>query len=157
MIRRFTSAVAGPVERGEEFGSHHADQIASTVDVYRRVFGMASDLDSLGEAALGRIGEFAPDLAEEIRGMAGGAGVPASHLAAVNARTEILAIAARATGSGPPSECSTVVCLGDDEAEPVAMQTWDWYPELADNWLEWTITHPDGRRVVTVTEYAVVG
>jgi len=157
MIRQFTSAAASPAERGEEFGSRHAAQIASTVDVYRRVFGIVGDLDSLGEVALDRIREFAPDLAEEIRGMAGGAGVPVSHLAAVNARTEILAIAARATGTGPPSECSTVVCLGDDEAEPVAMQTWDWYPELADNWLEWTITHPDGRRVVTVTEYGIVG
>jgi isopenicillin-N N-acyltransferase-like protein len=159
MIRRFTSAVAGPAERGEEFGSRHATQIASTVDTYRRVFstGGASDIDALGEAALGRIEEFAPDLAEEIRGIAGGAGVPASHLGAVNARTEILAIAARSIGTAPPSECSAVVCLGDDGAEPVAMQTWDWYPELADNWLEWTITHPDGRRVVTVTEYGIVG
>ena len=157
MIRRFTSTVAGPAARGEEFGAHHATEVASTVDTYRRVLAPAGPIDALGAAALARIEEFAPDLAAEVRGIAGGAGVPASHLAAVNARTEILAIAARATGTVGPSECSVVVSLGDDDAEPVAVQTWDWYPELADNWLEWTIPHPDGRRVVTVTEHGIVG
>ena len=157
MIRRFTSTVAGPAERGEEFGSVHAAEVGATVDAYRRVFASAGDLDALGEAALRRVEEFSPGLAQEVHGIAGGAGVPVSHLAAVNARTEILAIAARAAGTPQPSECSTVVSLGEDEAEPVAVQTWDWYPELADNWLEWTIPHPDGRRVVTVTEYGIVG
>lgn len=159
MIRRFTSTATEPAARGEEFGSHHATQIAATVDVYRRAFasGGPVDVDALGAAALHRIAEFSPDLAEEVRGIAGGAGVPVTHLAAVNARTEILAMAARTAGTPAPSECSTVVSLGDDEAEPVAVQTWDWYPELADNWLEWTIPGPDGRRVVTVTECGIVG
>jgi len=157
VIRRFTSTVAGPAARGEEFGAHHATEVASTVDAYRRVLAPAGPIDVLGTAALNRIEEFSPALAEEVRGIAGGAGVPASHLAAVNARTEILAIAARSMGTAAPSECSAVVCLGDDDDEPVAAQTWDWYPELADNWLEWTIPHPDGRRVVTVTEHGIVG
>jgi isopenicillin-N N-acyltransferase-like protein len=159
VIRRFTSTVAGPAERGEEFGSRYAAEVAATVHVYRRVFASAGpvDLDALGTAALRRIEEFAPGLAEEVRGIARGAGVPVSHLAAVNARTEVLAMVARAAGTAGPSECSTVVSLGDDEAEPVAVQTWDWYPELAGNWLEWTIPHPDGRRVVTVTEAGIVG
>jgi isopenicillin-N N-acyltransferase-like protein len=157
VIRRFTSSEVGPVERGEEFGSAHADRIKSTVDTYRRILAPAGPVDEMGADALRRIQEFSADLAAEIRGMAGGAGVPANLLAAVNARTEILAIAGRATGMAPPSECSAVVSLGEDEAEPVAVQTWDWYPELADDWLEWTIPHPDGRRVVTVTEYGIVG
>ncbi len=37
------------------------------------------------------------------------------------------------------------------------MQNWDWYAAMADNWLQWTIPHPDGRMVTTVTEYGVVG
>jgi isopenicillin-N N-acyltransferase-like protein len=159
VIRRFTSTVAGPAARGEEFGSHHATGVAATVDVYRRAFAAAGpvDLDALGGTALDRIGEFSPDLAAEVRGIAAGAGVPASHLAAVNARTEILAMVARKAATAPPHECSTVVSLGDDDAEPAAVQTWDWYPEMAGNWLEWTIPHPDGRTVVTVTECGIVG
>jgi isopenicillin-N N-acyltransferase-like protein len=159
VIHRFTSTETGPAARGEEFGSAHATRVAATVDAYRRVFSSAGpiDVDALGAAALRRIEEFAPDLAAEVRGIAGGAGVPANDVAAVNARTEILAVATRAAGSVQPSECSAVVSLGDDEAEPVAVQTWDWYPESADDWLEWTIPHRDGRRVVTVTEYGIVG
>ena len=156
MTRRFVSTVAGPAERGEEFGAANAAAVAATVEAYLRVFTTDGpvDVDGLGRQALERVEEFAPDLAREIRGIAGGAGLPVSRVAAINARTEILAIIDRTVGRG---ECSTVVCIGDEEAEPVAVQTWDWYADLADNWLEWTIPFPDGRQVVTVTEYGIVG
>jgi isopenicillin-N N-acyltransferase-like protein len=156
MTARFTSTVASPADRGEEFGSRYAVEVAATVEVYRRLFSAAGPVDvaRLGEQALERIEAFAPELSREIRGIAGGAGVPASHVAAINARTEILATMASLAGRG---ECSTVVCLGGDEDEPVAMQTWDWYTDLADKWLEWTIPFDDGRRIVTVTEYGILG
>jgi isopenicillin-N N-acyltransferase-like protein len=159
VIRRFTSTVAGPAERGEEFGSRHAAEVAATLDVYRRIFTSARrfNLGTVGGVIMRRIEAFSPGLAQEIRGIAGGAGVPPNDLAAVNGRTEVLATLARLSGTGRRSECSAVVCLGDEEAEAAAVQTWDWYPELADNWLEWTIPHPDGRRTVTVTEYGIVG
>jgi len=42
-------------------------------------------------------------------------------------------------------------------AQPFAVQNWDWYDAMSGNWLEWTVEHPDGRRVTTVTEYGIVG
>ena len=159
MIRRFESTVAGPAERGEEFGSRHAMEIARTVDAYRWLFGLGPpvDVEGLGRRALERVETFSPDLAQEIRGIAGGAGLPVAHLGALNARTEILAVIGRATGFPGPDECSAVVSLGDEDAEPAAVQTWDWYADMAGNWFEWTIPLPDGRRVVTVTEYGILG
>lgn len=159
MIRRFTSTAAGPAERGEEFGARHATEIATAVDAYWRFFraGAPLDVERLGAHALARIEEFSPNLAQEIRGLAGGAGLPASHIAALNARTEIIAVRDRGVPAAGPAECSAVVCLGDEDAEPVAVQTWDWYADMAEGWLEWTIPLPDGRRVVTVTEYGIVG
>ena len=165
MIRRFESTVAGPAERGEEFGSRHASEIARTVDAYRWLFeirraefgGPPTDVDGLARRALERIEEYSPDLAQEIRGIAGGAGVPVTDLGALNARTEILAVIDRTAGFPGPDECSAVVSLGDEHTEPAAVQTWDWYADMADNWLEWTIPLPEGRRVVTVTEYGIVG
>jgi isopenicillin-N N-acyltransferase-like protein len=71
----------------------------------------------------------------------------------LNARTELLAIA-DPTGVG--SECSTVVALPEDGV-PVAVQTWDWYDAMAEDWLVWTIPHPDGHLVRTLTEYGVLG
>ncbi len=97
---------------------------------------------------------WAPDLAEEITGMAEGARLPVTDLAAVNARTEILSY----LGGPRESECSAVVLLGDDEdAAPVAVQTWDWMRQMAAGWLVWTIPFADGRVTTTLTEYGVVG
>lgn len=144
MIRTFTSAASPPRERGLEFGEVHADEVRRTVEAYR-------PLIDLGRAdVLPAIRGAAPELALEIEGIATGAGVPVDELAAVNARTELLAVAAR-------GECSTVVAFPDGGGAPLAMQTWDWFGALADSWLVWTIPQPDGRVVRTLTEYGIVG
>ncbi|MCZ0973631.1 C45 family autoproteolytic acyltransferase/hydrolase [Streptomyces albulus] len=99
------------------------------------------------------MGARAPELAEEIEGMARGADLPPWRIAALNARTEILGrFAAR-----PQPECSTVVHAPADGRPPVTAQTWDWHDGLRDGWFVWNIEHPDGRVVRTVTEYGIVG
>jgi len=151
---RFTSAVLTPRERGREFGETWRARIAATVDGYRGLFAMAgtADLTLLGGQAVKRIDGWAPDLGEEIRGLAEGAGLPLHDVAAVNARTEILAMLGHRA-----AECSAIVALGTPGAEPVAVQTWDWYAGFADQWLVWTIPHPDGRQTTTLTEFGIVG
>ena len=156
MVRRFASTVAAPFDRGQEFGRVHAGPVAASVATYARFFGAYTDeldLDGWGHAALARVDAWAPELGEEIRGIAAGSGVPVEHIAAINARTEILGIIR--PKDVPPDECSSVVGIG--VAEPFAMQNWDWYDAMSGNWLEWTVEHPDGRRVTTVTEYGIVG
>ena len=154
MIRRFVSTVGKPAARGREFGAVHSRELAETVDGYRALFGASeADLATLGGEALDRIDRWAPELADEIRGIADGGGLPVRDVAALNARTEILA----ALGRVAVGECSTVVALGGADDEPVAMQNWDWYTGMDGNWLEWTIPHPDGRQVTTFTEYGIVG
>ncbi|MGH3589094.1 MAG: C45 family autoproteolytic acyltransferase/hydrolase, partial [Pseudonocardia sp.] len=151
-VRRFTSSVLEPHERGVEFGRRHAAEVARTVAAYHALFQAKAsgpfDVEHWGGAAWQRIGELAPSMADEIRGIADGAGLPVWEIAALNARTELLAVA-DPTGV---DECSTVVSL-PPSAPPVAVQTWDWYDAMADGWLHWTIPHPDGRVVQTVTEY----
>jgi isopenicillin-N N-acyltransferase-like protein len=118
------------------------------------LFAKASsdDLHLLGAHALERIDNWAPELGEEIQGLAEGAAVPARDIAAVNARTEILAMLGHRA-----AECSAIVALRGPHAEPVAMQNWDWYAGFADQWLVWEIPYPDGRRTVTLTEFGIVG
>jgi len=160
MTRTFTSAVAEPAARGYEFGAVHAREVATTVAAYRRLFAGAYaadvDLGSMGVIALARIDAWAPELGEEIRGIASGAGIPVEHVAAINARTEIIAMLRRDLPV-PVQECSAVVAVPPSGGVAVAAQNWDWYTEFADNWLEWTIPHADGRRVSTLTEYGIVG
>ncbi|MGN6129211.1 MAG: C45 family autoproteolytic acyltransferase/hydrolase [Nocardioidaceae bacterium] len=151
----FTSSVLPPRERGLELGERFRSEIADTVAAYRRLFTARAtgpfDVDRWAERAWEAIRTHAPVHAEEIAGIAEGAGRPVRELAAVNARTELL-VAADPTGTG---ECSTVVALPPGRPA-VAMQTWDWYDAMGANWLHWTIPHPDGRRVETVTEFGML-
>ena len=155
-VYRFTSSTLGPADRGREFGGVHRDQVRRTVAAYQRIFDTAAgapvDLWHWGALALEGIRAVSGDLAEEIAGLAAGAEVDVREVAAINARTEILA----AVGVRAPSECSTVVRLREDAA-PVAVQAWDWYADLADLWLVWEIPHPGGRVTTTLTEFGIVG
>lgn len=156
-VRIHLSAPATPAERGEELGAAHAEEIALTLERYRMLFaqlaGEPVDLHGAGAQALEAIEAFAPEAAAEIRGIAGGAGLEPGEVAALNARTEILA----GLGASPPAECTTVVSIDHTAGSVLTMQTWDWHELLADSWLAWTIEHPDGHVVHTVTEYGILG
>ncbi len=104
-----------------------------------------------GAEALDRIGVFSPELNDEIAGIAAGSGLAPELIGALNARTELLA-----AGRG---ECSTIACLGTatSSGTPIGVQTWDWHDELSDSWMRWTIDHPGGHRVETMTEAGIVG
>lgn len=157
MIRTYISAPASPFDRGEAFGSDNSEQVAVTLARYRELFDTLApepvDLRAAGEEALTVIDAFSPEAGAELRGLAGGAGLAPWELAALNARTEILG----RLGATAPAECSTVVVLPPDGGDPVTLQTWDWHDVFADGWLAWTIEHPDGRVVHTVTEYGILG
>lgn len=155
MTPTFTSSVLPPHERGVELGRHFADEIAATVARYRTLFARVSrepfDVDAWSERAWATISRVAPQYAEEIAGIAEGAGLTPQQLASVNARTELL-VAANPTGQ---TECSTVVSLPAGRA-PVAVQTWDWYDAMSAGWFTWTIPFEDGRVVETVTEFGML-
>jgi isopenicillin-N N-acyltransferase-like protein len=157
VIRAYRSAPAAPAERGRDFGAANAGPVAGTVQRYEALFaalaGQPVDLAELGGEALAAIRRYAPDYAAEIEGIAEGACLPGESVAALNARTEILA----RLQVPQPSECSTVVLLTDPGTAPVAVQTWDWHDIFADSWLIWTIEHPGGHVVHTLTEYGILG
>lgn len=153
--RTFRSSDLSPADRGYELGHAHAAEITATVAAYQRIFDNAAgapvDLGHWGALASDRILAISPALAAEVDGIAAGAGLPVTSIAAINARTEILA----ATGVTGVSECSSVVQLG--AGAPVAVQAWDWYAALSDLWFVWEIPHADGHVTTTLTEYGIVG
>lgn len=155
-VRTHVSPPAPPGPRGEEFGAAHAGDIAASVERYTELFtavaGAPVDLRPLGEEALGAIAAYSPDADAEIRGLAGGAGLEPWAVAALNARTEILA----RLGGPARAECSTVVDFRGGGPAPVTMQTWDWHDLFADGWLAWTIEQPDGAVFHTMTEFGVL-
>ncbi|MGZ4633446.1 MAG: C45 family autoproteolytic acyltransferase/hydrolase [Nocardioides sp.] len=151
----FTSSVLPPRERGLELGERFRDEVAAHAAAYRALFARRADhdfdVDLWSERAWDTISTLAPEHADEIAGIAEGARRPVREIAAVNARTELL-VAANPSGL---TECSTVVALPPGRP-PVAVQTWDWYDAMSDGWLHWTIPHPDGRVVQTVTELGML-
>jgi isopenicillin-N N-acyltransferase like protein len=156
-VRTFTSSVLEPADRGRELGEHLGSDVVRTVAAYLRLFAARAtrpfDVDAWAERAWYTIAELAPSAAMEISGIAEGARVPVHEVAMLNARTELLVVA---DPTGVVDECSTVVRL-PREGPPVAVQTWDWYAAMAEDWFVWTIPHPDGHLVRTVTEYGVLG
>jgi isopenicillin-N N-acyltransferase-like protein len=92
-------------------------------------------------SAVGRaVAERWPELAEEVEGLAAGAGQAAAELWAVNARTELL---------GGTGECTLAGRLRGGGVQ--LGQNWDWHPDLAASRVVWTVEH-DGGWFTTVTE-----
>jgi isopenicillin-N N-acyltransferase-like protein len=138
-------------ERGHGLGVAHRPAVERTCESYMDLFAAhgvdAEQVRRWGERALAETRSWAPELADEILGVAEGAGLDPWQLGALNGRTEILAAAA-VTGEG---ECSTSVVL--DGGNPRTMQTWDWHD---------TLRHVMLLRVIpgslcTFTEFGIVG
>jgi isopenicillin-N N-acyltransferase like protein len=149
------STEATPGDRGRGLGAAQADRIASNAEIYLRLFNVTAGITeaevlAFGADALVRIAEHAPDLADEIAGIASGSGRSVELIGALNARTELLCAG---------NECSMIACMGTATADgnPIGIQTWDWHDELADSWMHWTIEHSTGHRVETLTEAGIVG
>jgi isopenicillin-N N-acyltransferase like protein len=90
------STESTPGDRGRGLGAAQADRIAATADIYLRLFrrkGLEEgQVLEFGAEALDRIGDFSPELGDEIAGIAAGSGLAPELIGALNARTELLAV-----------------------------------------------------------------
>ncbi|GGR50981.1 C45 family autoproteolytic acyltransferase/hydolase [Streptomyces roseolus] len=158
--RRLHVAVdaADPRERGRLRGARIAEGLRTALDVYDRLFALAGipgpTVRDDAHRALDAIDAFRPALREQIEGIAEGAGAEPWRVAALNARTEILA-RSRAV---PPGECSTVVRrvpAPDGGTTHLGVQTWDWHVELGSSWH--TVDSAGGaHRHVGLTEHGIL-
>jgi isopenicillin-N N-acyltransferase-like protein len=155
-VRAFSTAAVQPFARGAELGRANAVAVRETLDSYRglwAVFGVgAQDVRAVGAAVLTPVRAFAPHLWEEMAGLAAGSGLSLDEVGALNARTELLAL-----GGWGPSECTTSLFLPADGGSAHTVQTWDWHDAQAGHWFVWSLRHPDGTAVHTLTEYGIVG
>lgn len=149
------SREGNPYDRGLAFGRAHKRAVAGSVAFYRRLFNASRGLGPTQILALGReyqrsLVKAHPQLAEEIEGIAEGAGEPTPYLYAVNARTEVLEGALQ-------GECSVVGYGGAGRsAEPWIAQNWDWHPAAASSRVLWEVHLPGGLSFVTLTEAGIL-
>ncbi|MFB6842134.1 C45 family autoproteolytic acyltransferase/hydolase [Streptomyces sp. NPDC056361] len=150
-----------PRRRGEDRGRRAGDAIARAWRVYDELFttvaagsagsagsGRAPDVRALALRTADATRAWAPELVEEMEGVAEGAGLPFWTIAALNARTEILAEA----GAPRAGECSTLVLTGP---RSTGGQCWDWHEELAGAWHLQTVTG-DVHGFAGITEHGIL-
>lgn len=146
-----------PAERGRAFGAAWRAELGRTgmsyVDLFAAHGVPLGQVREYGAAALAATRDWAPAIADEIEGVAAGAGLDPWLLGALNGRTEILAAAA----VGGEGECSTSVTLPGGGLAPRTIQTWDWHDTLAHVMVLRAVEVRPGRRVCTLTEFGIVG
>lgn len=149
-------AGGGATARGRALGAAWRAEVQQTWAAYQRFFAVHGLDEALirdvGERALDNVAAWAPQFADEIAGIAEGAGLAPWEAAALNARSEVLAHSRRAT----PGECSTAVYL-PGAAPPRTIQTWDWHDEMSGVKLLWQYEPGPGRTVKTFTEFGILG
>ncbi|MFC4564166.1 C45 family autoproteolytic acyltransferase/hydrolase [Nocardiopsis mangrovi] len=156
-VHTFTTPAAGPAQRARAFGTAWRTQIGANLEDYLRLFAAvgapAGRVRPWAERALEQTAAWAPALADEITGIATGAGIEPWQAAALNARTEILA----AAGHRGRGECSTAVVLPGAGRAPRTTQTWDWHDAIGHDLVVWAFEPRPGHTVRCFTEFGVLG
>lgn len=149
-----------PRQRGQSYGEQAKARIAGSVDLYagnldRLGYGKA-DIDRFTATFAPRLKAWAPDLVDEMEGIAEGAGIDFSSIMLVNARTEVLQLARREKGvrDDEPDGCTGAVVMPEEtrDGEIIHGQNWDWKAECAETSIVLRILRDDGPDVLTFTE-----
>jgi len=121
-----------PKKRGQAYGEAARKRIHAILDKYREIFQCITGETwettvDRGESFIPKAQAFAPDLVEEIRGIAEGADRAFMDIFLLNARSEIL-FNPRVLAQ----ECTTVAALPESttNGETLLAQNWDWYKEV---------------------------
>jgi isopenicillin-N N-acyltransferase like protein len=133
-----------PRERGRSYGEQARHRIAVTQAGYEKAFRELAGIgwSQAAEAALQftePVERHAPQVMEELRGIAEGAGMSLGDILAMNARTEVIwAATARQADAQRASlahECTALALLSSRTASglPLAAQSWDWLVHCFDS------------------------
>ncbi|MCJ1440202.1 MAG: hypothetical protein MMC23_000685 [Stictis urceolatum] len=125
-----------PYKIGHTHGTLAASQIRSSITFYTSFFQETASLSYPSASALAAeflpfLTQTHPDLLEEMRGVADGAGVPFEHILALNVRTEISygmattqGLIGKGEGKGTTDGCTAV--SWHDQRTGLLGQNWDW-------------------------------
>ena len=149
-----------------EMGLHHGkalkDEIRANLALY---FEMVKGLTGseaavcLQHAAKFReaIHSHAPDLLDEMQGIAEGAGVSLDHILFLNARTELMSM--QASNQAQSGECTAIGLTGERTVNGQTMiaQNWDWHERVCATSALFRIDPSEAPRAVFLAEAGQVG
>ena len=144
-----------PKQRGQAYGEAARQRIENILAVYREVFHRITgetweETVVRGTPFIAKANEFAPDLVEEIQGIAQGANRAFEDIFLLNARSEILF-----NPQVLAQECTTVAALPEvtKNGDTLLAQNWDWYNEVKNCQVILKICQREGKpALVTFTE-----
>lgn len=123
---------ADPKERGRLYGEAACNTIENTLKIYQDLFGATTGYSwekiiSLIDPYIGKVKVFAPDLIEEVKGIAEGANLSFKDIFAINARSEILFDL-----NIQVDECSSLAALPEStrNRSTLLAQNWDWHKAI---------------------------
>jgi len=123
---------ADPKQRGQAYGESARQRIEKILAVYREIFNRITgesweETVIRGAPFILKATAFAPDLVEEIQGIADGANRAFEDLFLLNARSEILF-----NPQVLAQECTTLAALPEvtKNGDTLLAQNWDWYNEV---------------------------
>ncbi|WP_157248940.1 C45 family autoproteolytic acyltransferase/hydolase [Nonomuraea typhae] len=152
-----------PRDRGRQYGEQARAQIGRAMAYYAEAFGHSSGLTwrQVTERAARWVepsAAFAPELVEEMTGIAEGAGVGFLDILALNARGEIIYDSTFATME-PPDGCTSFALLEEasGDGHVYAGQNWDWRHAVADTVMVLRVVQPGRPTVIMHVEAGQVG
>ncbi|MGH3360253.1 MAG: C45 family autoproteolytic acyltransferase/hydrolase [Nocardioidaceae bacterium] len=161
----------GDRERGRQYGEFAAGRIAVARDFYEASFGDSLGLtwDQVRELAgqwLAPSTAFAPDLIDEMHGIADGAGLDLLDVLALNARGEVTRMKRKALPETAEDEhdldsdgCSSFALLPEatGDGHVYCGQNWDWRHAVRDTVLLLRIVRPGKPTILQHVEAGQVG
>ncbi len=139
-------------EIGKDYGRQARALIAHAVNDYKQVFAASSDRswDEIQKFALSFVDitrREAPEVMEEVEGIAEGSGFPLADIMVVNCRYEI-------TKFPQKNECTTAAVLPEAAlgGKMYLVKNWDYRVGIMDHVMIIHITQPDGTRILGLTE-----
>jgi isopenicillin-N N-acyltransferase-like protein len=158
-VKRFTlfSVQGGPFERGRQYGARAAGSIAANVQAYLRLVEFHTGRHREASLAAARsfaplVETHAPQLLEEMRGIAAGAGRSLDEILLINARSELM-------GTIPTGECTSLAAGPGFTAggQVLLGQNWDWYTAIDVEPVLLEIRQDGAPDILTVAEAGQVG
>ncbi len=146
-----------PRERGRQHGELARDRVGLSVERYMERFqhfaGLsASEVRATAARFAPFISEYDPDLLEEIKGVAEGAGFAIEELLAVNCRSEVMF-------GTPRPECTSFGLQPEATANGHVYvgQNWDWAPDIKETLIVLIIEQAPKPTVVLLDEAGMIG
>ncbi|MDQ8705121.1 C45 family peptidase [Streptomyces sp. LHD-70] len=162
-----------PRDRGRQYGEAVRPQLHAARAYYEDAFGQSSGLtwDQVTARAtrwLDPVRAYAPELVEEMRGIADGAGVGLLDVLALNARGEVIydrSFATMAHGPAEPQDeepaegCTSFAAYGEasGDGHVWAGQNWDWRAGVADTVVLLRIVQPPKPTLIMQVEAGQIG